>query len=83
MMSEKKLFRVSVEFEFYAYAEDEWDAQYFAQDALNDISVGDCATSMEVRPSHALAAGWSRDSLVYHEESGDISLGSLLDKAQP
>jgi hypothetical protein len=82
-MSEKKLYRVSVAFDFYAYAEDGEDAQFFARDALLDMSMGDCAASREVRPGHALAAGWGRHSLVYHEESGDLELGTLLDRARP
>jgi hypothetical protein len=80
-MSEKKLFLVTVEFDFYAYAENEDEAMELARDAVDHVFVEDCVSTEEVKaqPRH-LSDGWNRRSLVYHSDSGDIELGSLLDK---
>jgi hypothetical protein len=80
-MREKKLFRVTVEFDFYAYAEDQYDAMDMARDAADDFNLDDCAIYEEVKTQpRYLSDGWTRDSLVYDSDSGDIELGTLLDK---
>jgi len=80
-MSEKKLFRVTVEFDFYAYAEDQYDAMDLARDAVDDVNLDDCASAEEVKTQpRYLSDDWTRDSLVYHSDSGDIALGTVLDK---
>jgi hypothetical protein len=80
-MSEKKLFRVTVEFDFYAYAEDQYDAMDLARDAADAVNLNDCASAEEVKTQpRYLSDDWTRDSLVYDSHGGDIALGTLLDK---
>lgn len=80
-MSEKKLFRVTVKFDFYAYAEDQYDAMDMARDAADDFNLDDCAITEEVKTQpRYLSDGWTRDSLVFDSDGKDIELGSLLDK---
>lgn len=78
-MSEKKLYRVSVEFDFYAYAEDDYEARELAQDAVDDMIASDCAIAIEVKAGDPISHDWTRDCLVYHNEGGDIELGEVLD----
>ena len=78
-MSEKKLYRVSVEFDFYAYAEDDYEARELAQDAVDGMIASDCAIAIEVKAGEPTLHDWSPYDLVYHNGGEDIELGEVLD----
>lgn len=76
----KKLYECEVTFTYYAYAEDEIDAESFADDAANDVCITECVSTREIkgRPAY-LADDWTEGSLIYHAEGKDITLGEALD----
>jgi hypothetical protein len=77
-MSDKKLYRVTVEFTYYAHVEDRLEALGYAAEALSDSFSGTTAAAQPVPyADSALAAGWGRDLLIYSED--DITLGEALD----
>lgn len=75
----KKLFQVTLEFTYYAYAEDSYEAERFADEALSDAD-SNGAYAREIKYKEAVQDGWTRGSLVYTDRSeGDTELGKLLD----
>lgn len=77
-MSDKKLYRVTVEFTYYAHAEDRLEALGYASEALSDSYAGTTSAAQPVPYADSpLAQGWSRDLLIYSED--DITLGEALD----
>lgn len=74
-----KLYEVEVSFTYYAFAPHQRAAEGFVREAFNDFGVISVDATRVVSKAHAIDAGWEDDSLVYHDEGGDITLGSLLD----
>lgn len=83
-MSEKKLYEVTVEYTFYAYAEDEDEACSYTDEAIRDTYSRDLGYAREVKHSdHPIAADWDESTLIYHEGREDMTLGSALEKLPP
>lgn len=81
MPAEKKLYKVTVEYTFYAAAESELAAIRLADEALNDAYLCDCTEATEVQHSdESRFDAWGEDDLIYHEGREDITLGSMLSK---
>lgn len=80
----RKLYEVTVEFTFYAYAENPHRAADFADDALRDSFTSDYTDAREVtHKDWRITGDWDNESLVYHKGRGDIPLGELLEKLPP
>ena len=81
-MSDKKLYEVTLEFTYYAYAADESEAAEYADDAIRDSFTADYTHAREVTHDEwPISADWDSGSLVYHDGTeGDLELGTLLKK---
>lgn len=78
-MPKKKLYECEVTFTYYAYVEDETEAAYLADDAVNDVCPSEYVRASEVTTKKiTLAEDWTDSSLVYHNDSGDVSLREAL-----
>ena len=76
----KKLFHVTMEFSYYAYAEDAHEAERYADEALSNAGTSGAYAREVQYKDDAIDADWSRDSLVYTDRGeGDTELGKLLD----
>ncbi len=83
----KKLFTVSVEFEYSVMAEDEREALDYADDVVRDMSglsdSGHATVAVTMKPdgtfSTNLPSGWSREDLVYGVDNGDQTLAEAID----
>ena len=76
----KKLFTVSLEFEYYAYAESEEEAKKFIHQALDDVcGIENELIVIEQHPDGEVLSGWSQACLVYHSGHEDIT----VDQAWP
>lgn len=78
----KKLYEVTIEYTYYAYAHDEEEAESYADTAMQDAFPSDFARGRLVRPRASIAAGWDELSRVYHSEREDeaICLGDVWPK---
>lgn len=77
-MTEKKLYRVDVEWAFYALAENEEEALDCARLAQRDNEATDCCWAREVEyANESLAEGWDRECLVYGGRN-DVRLRDAL-----
>lgn len=81
-MSEKKLYRVEIRTEFFAYTATAADAIDLAEDAVRDAGVYDCAipVPVEYREHAYFADNWEATSLVYTTDGEDITLGEIIEK---
>ena len=72
----RKLYRVTIEVDYIAYAESEKEAIEFAGDALDDVFVSDHADALEMRATSSFPSGWNDNCLVYQErDQPDTTLG--------
>jgi hypothetical protein len=62
---------------YYALAESAMDAEYYAQEAFADDNP-QVHTVEVTNPAAPLAPGWTNDSLVYHDDDGDIRIVDAL-----
>jgi hypothetical protein len=69
------LYEVTVEFTYYAVADDERGAEWMAKDAANDEDLCNCASASLINKHATLA--WPGDSLVYGSEK-DTTLDEAL-----
>ena len=85
-MADNKLFRVTVSYEYYAYAESSQEAEAMAPDTTDFIE--ESASALLVRHSdERIAQGWNRDSEVFNDDKRTyfvadeppMTLGALLD----
>ena len=73
----KKLWIVTVEFEFMAWAETDDEAEEFAEEATEDTDSRHSAYAREYVRS--LATGWDNESIVYHDGDEDITVQDALE----
>lgn len=71
-----KLYRVTIEAEFYCLAHDEREAEDLADDFERDNSITDDARAREVTPGQ-VPQEW-RKGLLYHPGEDDISLDDFV-----
>lgn len=81
-MSVKKLYEVTINRTYYAYAKDEDEARRYAQDSMRDSFNASDADTVEIKHCDTpIVGGWDEFCLVYHDGSeGELDLGTLLDK---
>jgi hypothetical protein len=89
-MAEGKLFKVTVHYEYYAYAETAHWAGVLAPDALDSaMYAGEATKVVPVEfADEPLIKGWNRESAVYNDDrrtyyeadESDMTLGALLDR---
>jgi hypothetical protein len=80
-MSEKKLYRVELNIEFYAYTETEREAQLMVDDFLRDTSFLDedtFAHPITRQDQMYWPPGWTENSLVYTSDGTDVKLGDIV-----
>lgn len=82
-MSESKLYRVEARIVYYAYANNENEAEGFLRDAINDSDPEARAWLIEEPKTLVPTDGWDRDCLVYHDGLDDVSLGQVMDGTVP
>jgi len=71
----KRLFRVAIEFEAYAYAENEAEARDFAHEIVTTEDPGSCWAD-EVKPGQGVS--WHQDALVYHDGEDDLPIHEAM-----
>ena len=69
----KRLYRVTVEFEFVAYADDEYEAEGFTREAARDFYL-DSTYAQATEMTGPLPVDWTEADCVYHDGEGDISV---------
>lgn len=77
--SKLKLYKVTVEFTYYAAVERGDDAKTFAQQAWDDDGPEYVSLVLVEDRNHEIAGEWLPESLVYGGE-GNVELGEMLDK---
>lgn len=80
-MSQKKLYRVEIQLEYFAYADSEDAARMMADDMVRDESfLDDAAVAHPVTcKKHVMYPyGWEDTSLVYTDDGEDITLGEIV-----
>lgn len=86
-MADKKLYRVSVAYDYYVYAADELEAEHMASDTTDFIE--ESAKASLVRHSdEPISQGWNRNSEVFFDDNRTyfvadepaLTLGALLDQ---
>lgn len=82
-MRTSRLYRVEARIVYYAYANDEREAEGFVQDAINDSDPEARAWLIGDPKTLTPTDGWDRDSLVYHFGLGDVTLGQVMDGTVP
>ncbi len=75
----KKLYRVTVEYSYYALALNQCDAQACVYDATDDLFLKEHAWAQEVLFPQLLLDAWTRDSRVYGTDDDETTLGEALD----
>lgn len=86
-MADNKLFRVNVQYTYFAYAENAAEAESFAMDAADYANTHACAVPVRHSDEH-IPMGWSRESEVYNDDKRTyfvadeppMTLGALLDQ---
>jgi hypothetical protein len=89
-MAEGKLFKVTVQVEYYAYADDAYGARIQAPEVVDAALYSDEAVkAVPVEfADEPLIKGWNRESAVYNDDrrtyyeadESDMTLGALLDR---
>ncbi len=80
-MSEKKLYRVELNVEFYAYTTNERAAQFAVYDFLRDSSFLDDDTfahPITRQDQMYWPPGWDESSLVYTDDGTDVRLSDIV-----
>ena len=82
----RKLYRVIVQVEYFAWADSEDGAEALAEEAVETEMGNDYGKAYATyNPSGNLIPSWDGKALVYHEGSEDISLNDCIEaeKARP
>jgi hypothetical protein len=81
-MGDKKLYQCVVKVVYYAYTENEDEAEMLCEEALGDlVSPWNDTYAHEVKTRHhTIASEWDRNCLVYTEDDREIKLGTVLDR---
>jgi len=76
-----KIYKVTIEVEALVMAEDEYEARECVDDILDNESkdIGIYEISFD-RPRFFLPRNWAMDTLIYHNESDDISVAQAIEK---
>lgn len=75
----RKLYRVIVQVEYFAWADSEDDAEALAEEAVETEMGNDYGKAYATyNPTGNLIPKWDGKALVYHEGSGDISLNDCI-----
>lgn len=73
-MSDKKLYIVTVKYEYAVVAEDEFEAVAAADDAERDAFLQEQCSCQEATMEHYLPSGWNDSCLVYDDTDGDLPI---------
>jgi hypothetical protein len=80
----KKLYNVTVEFEYAVLAEDEYEAAHYAEEAFGDCDASACCLVSEATPDPTgevtRPSGWTDDTLVYGARNEDVTLVQAIEK---
>lgn len=82
-MGQKKLYRVEIQLEYFAYADSEDSARMMADDMVRDeFFLDDAAVAHPVTCKKHLIYpyGWEDTSLVYTDDGEEITLGAIVDQ---